>query len=72
MTSLMTSSGHKIGHILKLIYLRHYLHYSVDQKLKISNMLMAIVLVYYPSGITSDKKVCRELKMAAILKILKY
>ena len=72
MTSLMTSPGHKIGPILKLIYLRHYLHYSVDQKLKMSDMLMAIFLVYYPSGITSGKKVCRELKMAAILKILKY
>ena len=33
---------------------------------------MAIFLVYSTSGITSDKKVCRELKMAAILKILKY
>ena len=72
MTSLMTSPGHKIGQILKLIYLRQYLHYSVDQKLKISDMLMAIFLVYYLSGITSGKKVCRELKMAAILKILKY
>ena len=58
--------------IFKLIYLRHYLHYSVDQKLKMSDMLLAIFLVYYPSGITSGKKVCRELKMAAILKILKY
>ena len=56
MTSLMTSPGHKIGQILKLIYLRHYLHYSVDQKLKMSDMLMAIFLVYYPSGITSGKK----------------
>ena len=28
--------------------------------------------IYYPSGITSGKKVFRELKMAAILKILKY
>ena len=72
MTSLMTSPGHKIGQIVKLIYLRHYLHYSVDQKLQMSEMLMAIFLVYYPSGITSGKKVCRELKMAAILKILKY
>ena len=44
MTSLMTSPGHKIGQILKFIYLRQYLSYSVDQKLK----------------------------MAAILKILKY
>ena len=33
---------------------------------------MAIFLVYSTSGITSDKKVCRELKMAVILKILKY
>ena len=28
----MTSPGHKIGQILKLIYLRQYLSYSVDQK----------------------------------------
>ena len=35
-----------------------------------SEMLMAIFFVY--SGITFGKKVCRELKMAAILKILKY
>ena len=33
---------------------------------------MAIFLVYSTSGITSGKKVCRELKIAAILKILKY
>ena len=72
MTSFMTSPSHKIGQILKLIYLRQYLNYSVDQKLKLSDMLMAIFLVYSPSGITSGKKVCRELKMAAILKILKY
>ena len=31
-------------------------------------MLMAIFLVYSSSGITSGKNVCRELKMAAILK----
>ena len=72
MTSSMTSPGHTIGQILKLIYLRHHLHYIVDQKLKMSDMLMVIFLVHYPSGITSSKKVCRELKMAAILKILKY
>ena len=41
-------------------------------KLKMSEMLMAMFLVYSPSGITSGKKVCRELKMAAILKFLKY
>ena len=57
---------------LKLIYLRQYLSYSVDQKLKISEMLMAIILVYSTSGITSGKKKFVELKMAAILKILKY
>ena len=71
-TSLMTSQDHKVGQILKLIYLRQYFSYSVDQKLKMSEMLMAIFLVYSTSGITSGKKVCRELKMAAILKILKY
>ena len=72
MTSLMTSQDHKVGQILKLIYLLQYLSYSVDQKLKMSEMLTAIFLVYSTSGITSGKKVCRELKMAAILKILKY
>ena len=72
MTSLMTSPGHKIGQILKSIYLRQYLNYSVDQKLKMSLMLMAIFLVHSTSGITSGKKVCREIKMTAILKILKY
>ena len=56
MTSLITSPGHKIGKILKLIYLRQYLSYSVDQKLKMSEMLMAIFLVYSISGITSGKK----------------
>ena len=56
MTSLMTSLGNKIGQILKLIYLRQYLSYSVDQILKISEMLMAIVLVYPTSGVTSGKK----------------
>ena len=33
---------------------------------------MATFLVYSTSGITSGKKVCRELKIEAILKILKY
>ena len=56
MTSLMTSPGHKIGQILKLIYLRQYLNFGVDQKLKMSEMLMAIVLVYSTTGITSGKK----------------
>ena len=72
MTSSMTSQDHKVGQILKLIYLRQYLSYGVDQKLQMSEMLMAIFPVYSTSGITSGKKVCRELKLAAILKILKY
>ena len=55
-TSLMTSQDHKVGQILKLIYLLQYLSYSVDQKLKMSEMLMAIFLVYSTSGITSGKK----------------
>ena len=58
----MTSPGHKIGQILKLLYLRQYLSYSVDQKLKISEMFMAIFLVCSTSGITSGRK----------KKILKY
>ena len=33
---------------------------------------MAIFLVYSTSGITSGEKVCRELKMVAILKVLIY
>ena len=37
-----------------------------------SDMLMSISLVYSTSGMTSGKKVSRELKMAAILKNLKY
>ena len=72
MTLSMTSPGHKVGQILKVIYLRQDLSWSVDQQLKMSEMLMAIFLVYPTSGIISDKKVCRELKTAAILKILKY
>ena len=56
MTLLMTSPGHKIGQILKLIYLRQYLSYSVDQKLKMSEMLMVIFLVYSTFG---KKKFCR-------------
>ena len=72
MTSLMTSQDHKVGQILKLIYLRQYLSQSVDQKLKMSEMLMAIFLAHSTSGITPGKKVFRELKMAAIMNILKY
>ena len=72
MTSLMTSQDHKVGQILKLLYLCQYLSYSVDQKLNMSEMLMAIFLVYSTSSISSAKKVCRELKMASILKFFNY
>ena len=65
----MTSPGHKIGQILKLIYLRQYLSYSVDQMLKMSEMLTAIFLIHSLSGITSGKKKFVGLKMAAILNI---
>ena len=68
----MTSPGQKIGQILKLIYLRQYLSYSVDQKLKMSEMLMAIFLVYSTSGITSSKKSLSGSKWRPFLKILKY
>ena len=68
----MTSPGHKVGQNLKMIYLCQNLSSSVDQKLKMLEMLMAIFLVYSTSGITCSKKVCRELKIAAILTILKY
>ena len=60
MTSLMTSQGHKVGQILKSVYISQYLSQSVDQKLKMSKMLMAIYLVYWTSGITSGKKVCQN------------
>ena len=46
MMSLTTSPGHKIGQTLKLIYLRQCFSKSVDQKLKMSEMLMAIFLAY--------------------------
>ena len=56
MTSLMTSQDHKVGQILKLIHLRQYLNYRVDQKLKMSEMLKAIFLVYSTFGTSSVKK----------------
>ena len=56
MTSSMMSPGHKLGQILKLLYLHQYFSYSVSQKLKISEMLMAILLAYSILDITSSKK----------------
>ena len=54
----------------KLIYLRQYLSYSVDQKLKMSEMLMAIFLVYSTSGITSGKNDLQSSKWWPFWKIL--
>ena len=44
--------------------------FELQRRSKAQNveMIMAIFLVYSTSGITSGKKVCRELKTAAILK----
>ena len=72
MTSKMTSVGCKVGQILKLPYLHQYFSYSIDQKLKTLEIIMAILLVYSTLGITSGKNVCCDLKMVAILRILKY
>ena len=66
MTSLITSSGHKVSQILKLPYLHQHFSYRVHQKLKISEMLVAIMLVYS----TSRKNICRDFRMAAILRYL--
>ena len=46
MTSMMTSPGHEAGQSLKLLYLRQYFSYSVNQKLKISKILKGILLAY--------------------------
>ena len=42
MASLTASRDHKIGQILKLIYLRQYLNYSVDRNLKMSEISLYI------------------------------
>ena len=44
----MTSAGFTVGRILKLFYLRQYLSKSVDQTLKILEILMAILPVVFP------------------------
>ena len=46
MVSSMTSPGYKVGQIFKYISLRQYFNQNVDQKLKISEILMAILLAY--------------------------
>ena len=37
-----------------------------------SQMLMAVFVAYSTSGVTSGKKIRRELKMAAVLKMSKH
>ena len=54
--SLVTSTGHGVGQILILIYLRQYLSHSINQKLKMSEMRMAIFRVNSISGMYSGKK----------------
>ena len=71
MTSLVTSPGHRAGQILTLVYPRQYLSYSVNQKLKMSEMLMAIIWVNSISGMNSGKKILRA-QNGGHLKILKY
>ena len=71
MTSLVTSPGHRAGQILTLVYPRQYLTYSVNQKLKMSEMLMAIIWVNSISGMNSGKKILRA-QNGGHLKILKY
>ena len=71
MTSLMTSPGNKIGQILKYISPSIF---ELERRSKAQNVRNAHG---YLSGIFNfrynfGKKVCRELKMAAISKILKY
>ena len=72
MTPSMTSRGYKVGQILKLIYPRQYLSYSVDQKLKMSEILMAIFLVYSTSGITSGKIRLSRAQNSSRFENLKY
>ena len=55
------SRSHDVAHDVSR---SQYFSYSVDQKLKISETLMAILQVYSTCGITADKK--------KVMKILKY
>ena len=56
MTSSMLSPDYKVGQILQLLYLHQYFTQSVDQELKRSEMLMAILMAYSTSCIVSGKK----------------
>ena len=67
MTSPMTSQGGlKVGPLYSFI---NEITTFFRSKAQISEIPMIILLVYSTSGITSGKKVCRDLKMAAIFKI---
>ena len=69
MTSLMSSPGPQISHNFQLLFPRRYFSQSIDQMLKMSEMVMAILLVYSTLDITSGKFFYLDLKMAASLKM---
>ena len=72
MTSLMTSSGPKVGQILKLPYLSQFLSYSVETKTEMQRWLWDIILLWLISGVTSGASGSTlnfDIKMAAIFKI---
>ena len=72
MTSLMTSSGPKVGQILKLPYLSQFLSYSVETKTEMQRWLWDIILLWLTSGATSGASGSTlnfDIKMAAIFKI---
>ena len=72
MTSLMTSSGPKVGQILKLPYLSQFLSYSVETKTEMQRWLWDIILLWLTSGVTSGASgsiLNFDIKMAAIFKI---
>ena len=72
MTSLMTSSGPKVGQILKLPYLSQFLSYSVETKTEMQRWLWDIILLWFTSGVTSGASGSTlnfDIKMAAIFKI---
>ena len=66
----MTSPSCKVGQILNWYISANI--WTIDEKLKISEMLTAIFLVYTTSGIASTEIIFRKLKMAAILNFFIY
>ena len=55
LTSSMTSPGYKVGTIMILPYRCQYFSQSIDQRLKILEILMVILPAYSISGIISSK-----------------